>query len=421
MTIPRGCLLLSQPAAGSPTEPYDRLEMTMTEPQTAVTVTAQTISLLVSGQPDIDNKFGPGSIRSDSVRLSYRGQHIDARVDGRWVREDGELTNSRLDQHYRVREAADITDWPDWLCALATLLRPAAPAVLSPPPDQTAGPVCKFDEGCHRVVPCEPGCGAGVLPDRAALRDRIAAAIIESDGVPSYEFAAKLHRAAAFREADAVLAVLQPPANRAVEIERLREQLEEAEDAAEQLSRNVQTVARERESYRKAWKEEQRRRVKAEKASPPADQAAVLLWAADQIDAETRQLKADEVLEPDKFRPCRDASAQLRRMAAEAQQQPETRPGCPDSIECSHEAALGEAQQQARRLGLMVDEYGAGASALTDKLKRARDMHRETCAWAQGKAPSPAFRCGMCDVLDAPAMPVQQPAAADTGEEADRG
>jgi hypothetical protein len=53
-----------------------------------------------------------------------------------------------------------------------------------------------------------------------------------------------------------------------------------------------------------------------------ADRAAVLLWAADAIDAETRQAKADQVLEPDKYRPCRDASAQLRRMAAEAQQGP---------------------------------------------------------------------------------------------------
>lgn len=46
--------------------------------------------------------------------------------------------------------------------------------------------------------------------------------------------------------------------------------------------------------------------------------AAVLREAADAIDAGTRQAKADEVLEPDKYRPCRDASAQLRRMAAEA-------------------------------------------------------------------------------------------------------
>src|SRR5690606_2644464 len=49
----------------------------------------------------------------------------------------------------------------------------------------------------------------------------------------------------------------------------------------------------------------------------PADRAAVLAEAADAIDAETRQAKADGVLEPDKYRPCRDASAQLRRMADE--------------------------------------------------------------------------------------------------------
>lgn len=37
--------------------------------------------------------------------------------------------------------------------------------------------------------------------------------------------------------------------------------------------------------------------------------------AADAIDAETQAAKAGGVLEPDRFRPCRDASAQLRRMA----------------------------------------------------------------------------------------------------------
>lgn len=50
------------------------------------------------------------------------------------------------------------------------------------------------------------------------------------------------------------------------------------------------------------------------------DRAALLLWAADQIDAETRRLRADGVLEPDQYRPCRDTSAQLRRLAGEAQQ-----------------------------------------------------------------------------------------------------
>jgi hypothetical protein len=62
----------------------------------------------------------------------------------------------------------------------------------------------------------------------------------------------------------------------------------------------------------------------------------------------------------------------------------QTAPACSGPIECSHEAALGEAQQQARRLGLMVDEYGAGASALTDKLKRVRDIARRLAAHAVG-------------------------------------
>ena len=54
----------------------------------------------------------------------------------------------------------------------------------------------------------------------------------------------------------------------------------------------------------------------------PADRAAVLREAADAIDTETRQAKADQVLEPDQYRPCRDASAQLRRMADEAKGSP---------------------------------------------------------------------------------------------------
>lgn len=81
-------------------------------------------------------------------------------------------------------------------------------------------------------------------------------------------------------------------------------------------------------------------------------------------------------------------------------------PVCSDPIECSHEAALGEAQQEARCLGLMVDEYGAGASALTEKLRRVRELHRETCILAKGQVPPTAFTCGMCEVLDAPAAVV---------------
>lgn len=42
--------------------------------------------------------------------------------------------------------------------------------------------------------------------------------------------------------------------------------------------------------------------------------------AADAIDTETNTLKADRVLEPDRFRSCRDASAQLRRLARKDEQ-----------------------------------------------------------------------------------------------------
>ena len=65
-------------------------------------------------------------------------------------------------------------------------------------------------------------------------------------------------------------------------------------------------------------------------AALPADRTAVLQEAADAIDRETQALKDDGVLEPDKFRPCRDASAQLRRLAGgsagrvAADAQPET-------------------------------------------------------------------------------------------------
>jgi hypothetical protein len=67
--------------------------------------------------------------------------------------------------------------------------------------------------------------------------------------------------------------------------------------------------------------------------APVTNRAAILREAADDIDRETQQLKDYGVLEPDKYRPCRDASDQLRRKADEVQQ-PEAEPcgawgGCP--------------------------------------------------------------------------------------------
>jgi hypothetical protein len=115
--------------------------------------------------------------------------------------------------------------------------------------------------------------------DRAALRDRIAEALISwtyRGKDPEHGGILETVRANAYSRADAVLAVL--PA--------------------------------------------------------PVDRAAVLLWAAEQIDAETRQAKADGVLEPDKYRPCRDASAQLRRLAGEQPAQDEARrcPRCSEDL-----------------------------------------------------------------------------------------
>ncbi|MBL3664468.1 hypothetical protein JL475_00210 [Streptomyces sp. M2CJ-2] len=55
---------------------------------------------------------------------------------------------------------------------------------------------------------------------------------------------------------------------------------------------------------------------------------------------------------------------------------------------------------------------------LAAKLKRARGLHRETCPLAQGSVPPTAFKCGMCEVLDAPAaVPVSSPPADRAAEE----
>lgn len=148
--------------------------------------------------------------------------------------------------------------------------------------------------------------------DRAALRDRIADVLADADGWRWVDDRDKA-RSSTYRSyqsrADAVLSVLPAPADRAAEEHRLA-----LSDAL-----GLGTGA--------PWDAIHDRAT--ELGLPPLDQdpvarrlglvaehrAAVLREAADAIDAETRQAKADQVLEPDKYRPCRDASAQLRRMA----------------------------------------------------------------------------------------------------------
>lgn len=150
--------------------------------------------------------------------------------------------------------------------------------------------------------------GVDPMTDRPAddRRQRIAEALARYEwngGLSGYVSPSAHH----YGEADAVLAALHAPADRAAvyrdawhsarrrarvlsdeltrrapllgeyatEIERLREQLAEARGAAELADRNTQTVARERDSYRQAWKDEQQRRVKVETiAKQPADRAA---------------------------------------------------------------------------------------------------------------------------------------------------
>ncbi|MGW1784880.1 hypothetical protein ACWCQQ_38120 [Streptomyces sp. NPDC002143] len=168
------------------------------------------------------------------------------------------------------------------------------------------------------LVSGEPMPATGSWPDRATLRDRIAETLREC-GI--YDTEERLWRSlspAWIEEiGPAVLAVLPPPADQAAV---LAEAIRRVEDPAER-AKTTTGLGLGWESARDVLR---RLADVAQRSDTTADRAAVLLWAADQIDAETRQLKVDGVLEQGKFRSCRDVSTQLRRMAAEAQQQLET-------------------------------------------------------------------------------------------------
>lgn len=210
-----------------------------THPQTdAVTVDAQTIHATVSGQPDIENKFGPGKIRPDRVRISYRGQHIDARVDGWWVRETGVLTTERLDQHYAVRDATDIVQWPDWLCALATLLRPAAVSAPAPAPTDRAALSARLWAVAEHNIVAEWICCEPLKPDHDLCAKgyealRMVKALLVDDPEAS-------------RPAPLLDAVLPAPADRAAI-------LREAATIAERVGRRVSSDAPHERRGEGAW------------------------------------------------------------------------------------------------------------------------------------------------------------------------
>ncbi|WP_405695226.1 hypothetical protein OHA99_09300 [Streptomyces coelicoflavus] len=93
------------------------------------------------------------------------------------------------------------------------------------------------------------------------------------------------------------------------------ERIEQAEADAELHARNTEAVARERESYRAAWKDERRRRAgaEAELKHLRADRAAVLREAADHLDnsERLRDLTDGHMLD------INAAANELRRMADE--------------------------------------------------------------------------------------------------------
>lgn len=220
------------------------------DPTAPITVTGQSVTLDVTGQPDVKNKYGSGHIRPRFVRVDYRGQAIHAQVYGSWIREDGELTDHPCDQDYQA-PTGDVRDWPDWLAALAYLAKGAAPAVTSPLTDPCTcrvNPALTAQIGYPVRCPhCPPGADAippthwtkhvqlhhleaasaevSPPPSRTELRDRIATAARavplrlgpNAVGMAQRGEPIILNMSEADDLAAAVLAVLPEPTSRAAE------------------------------------------------------------------------------------------------------------------------------------------------------------------------------------------------------------
>jgi hypothetical protein len=204
-------------------------------------------------------------------------------------------------------------------------LRAAAPAVQAPAADRAAAPVCKFDEGCHRVVACEPGCGTSPAADRATpsrragLRDEIAAAIWERQN-PGRRWADCEHPwgADAEEDADAIMPVLYrewpwlraeaedtAPAEPATDRAAQRDRIAEAVDSLQGTAHHLPPETRQRVIE-----------AVAGAVLPALTARAALRGAADWFDADERSVAR-------MFG--HQVAAELRRMADEAQ----PAAGCP--------------------------------------------------------------------------------------------
>lgn len=314
-------------------------------------------------------------------------------------------------------------------------------------PDQTESiqPVCKFDEGCHRVAPCDPGCGTP-LPNQT-LRDRLVAAIKASpfDELRTVDYAPNgplLIKVKVDDLADTLMrrlpAVLPPAADRAAV---LREAADGFDRHAGQLLDGVGDkavfVAKALRDQAAVWSEaaETLRRLAAE-AQQPAD--------TDLTESDIDRLMAAGV-------PVQIVTAPPDTHGAEAQQQPDTeqlvcvcgapavqygdrwghepgtgeaclyrpyaRPRCPE-CRMPHDLTPGMARVCASILASIADRDAVERSA-------AADTSEETCDGC-GHTPHPADQCQSftfnerCE-CDEPTAAVERAATADADEETHRG
>lgn len=140
----------------------------------------------------------PASYCPDAAHTLQWGLHPDSTTQG-WILGDGSSVVAALDGYPHGRTpvlAGEARAWADRILGAAQewVEQPArsgayhrhntvAASPVAAPPTGQAAPVCKFEEGCHRVVACEPGCGTPwPTADRAGLRDRIRRAVCEAEG-----------------------------------------------------------------------------------------------------------------------------------------------------------------------------------------------------------------------------------------------
>ena len=144
------------------------------------------IELRLTGHPDVKNRYGSGHLRPTEVDLRYRDDSIRANLSGRWIRDDGTVTDAALSQNYAAYKG-DTSDWPDWLADLAK--------THTPTPATPAGHTTLVEQGAAAIwaqhSDAEP-CLTGLIP----VNPRSAAAAVLAVLPPAAARAAVLLEAA---------------------------------------------------------------------------------------------------------------------------------------------------------------------------------------------------------------------------------